>query len=73
MGCDNSKWMSFFKRINRTSNHGKKLCLALSCPYLKPSQYLINKKLNMFISEFLALKNAVQISSHQSSYHISIG
>ena len=22
MGCDNSKWMSFFKRINHTSNHG---------------------------------------------------
>ena len=50
-----------------------KLFFALSCPYLKPSQYLINKKLNMFISEFLTLKKAVQIKSHQSSYHISIG
>ena len=51
----------------------QKLFFALSCPYLKPSQYLINKKLNMFISEFLTLKKAVQIKSHQSSYHISVG
>ena len=46
--------------------------LCIISAYLKSSQNLIHQKLNMFICELLALKNAIQISSHEGSHHVAV-
>lgn len=38
--------------------------------HLKPSQDLVNKKLNMIIGQLLTLHNIIQVSTHQMSHQV---